>query len=127
MLAPYKDESWEIWACSPSNYQLLPRVTRWFELHKGPQLLSWEGQSQDHYVDWIAYHSDPDHKRFDLYMIDQEYVPHAITFPKDDLIGEFSPFFFTSSFSWMIAGAIWMMTSHLVPKPYMKSPSTAST
>lgn len=106
MLAPYKDETWEIWACSPSNYQLLPRVTRWFELHKAEQLLSWDGMSQDHYVDWIAYHSHEEHKKFDLYMIDQEYVPHAKTFPADQLIEEFSAYFFTSSFSWMIAWAI---------------------
>lgn len=106
MLAPYKDETWEIWACSPSNYQILPRVTRWFELHKDEQLYSWDGVSQDHYVDWIAYHSHADHKQFDLYMIDQEHVPHAKTFPKDELVKEFSPYFFTSSFAWMIAYAI---------------------
>jgi hypothetical protein len=106
MLAPYKDTSWKIWACSPSNYQLLPRVDAWFELHKGEQLFSWDGMSQDHYVDWLAYHSHPDHKKFDLYMIDREDIAHAKVFPKDDLIEEFSNYFFTSSFAWMIAFAI---------------------
>lgn len=86
--------------------QTLPRVTRWFELHKGEQLLNWNGVPQDHYVDWLAYHSSKGEHQFKLYMIDQDYVPHAETFPKDALIEEFSPYFFTSSFAWMIAYAM---------------------
>src|SRR5690606_1531584 len=30
--APYRDESWEIWAFS-SRRSRYPRVTRWFEIH----------------------------------------------------------------------------------------------
>jgi hypothetical protein len=104
MLAPYKDESWEIWATSPSNYQLLPRVTRWFELHKGWQL--WGGQGhpdQSFYVEWLEHHS---RDKFTLYMIDQEDIRHAEVFPKDELVAEFSSYFFTSTFSWMMAFAI---------------------
>src|SRR3981189_2150960 len=33
MLAPYNDPSWKIWACSPGNMNVLPRVDVWFELH----------------------------------------------------------------------------------------------
>lgn len=32
-LAPYDDQSWEIWGCSPSNREKFPRITSWFELH----------------------------------------------------------------------------------------------
>lgn len=34
--APFRDESWHIYACSPHNieHRTLPRVTEWFEIHK---------------------------------------------------------------------------------------------
>jgi len=105
MLAPYKDESWEIWATSPSNYQLLPRVDRWFELHKDFQL--WGGKhghpDQSFYVEWLEHHSK---ERFRLYMLDQEDIAHAHVFPWKELVSEFSPYFFTSTFSWMFGYAL---------------------
>lgn len=106
MLAPYGDTSWEIWATSPSNYQLLSRVTRWFELHKDWQLFGGKNGHEDQtfYVDWLAHHSA--NGRFQLYMLDQEDVPHATVFPWQELVAEFSPYFFTSSFAWMFALAL---------------------
>lgn len=52
-LAPYKDETWEIWACSPSKRDL-PRITSWFEVHdthflKHGKTTQWSGP----YLDWL--------------------------------------------------------------------------
>ena len=39
-------------------------------------------------------------------MQDQKTVPNALTYPKDEMVKEFGPDFFTSSFAWMMAFAI---------------------
>src|SRR5882672_892663 len=33
MLSPFNDPSWKIWACSPGNMGIMPRVDAWFEIH----------------------------------------------------------------------------------------------
>lgn len=56
-LAPFKDETWEIWGCSPSarDPNVLPRITAWYELHD-PHFLqqdrhkAWAGP----YLEWLA-------------------------------------------------------------------------
>lgn len=99
MLAPFADPSWKIWACSPGNMNVLPRVDVWFELHGN--LLWPECRSYgEPYIEWLKRLTIP------LYMQNQGYVPNALTFPKDDMVKEFGKDFFTSSFSWMMAMAI---------------------
>lgn len=99
MLAPFNDSSWEIWACSAGNRGALPRVNRWFEIHANmfwPENASWGPE----YVNWLRQQSFP------IYMQDQQFVPNAIPLPKDELVAEFGPYFFTSSFAWMMAMAM---------------------
>ncbi len=53
-LAPYDDQSWEIWGCSPSNREKFPRLTSWFELHdvhflKSEKHKAWAAP----YSDWL--------------------------------------------------------------------------
>lgn len=99
MLAPFNDPSWEIWACSAGNRGALPRVNRWFEIHANmfwPENASWGPE----YVNWLR------QQPFLIYMQDQSFVPNAISLPKNELVAEFGPYFFTSSFAWMMAMAM---------------------
>jgi hypothetical protein len=99
MLAPFNDPSWTIWACSAGNQNSLPRVDCWFEIHAN---LLWP--EHEHfgrpYLDWLNQQSFP------IFMQDNSLVPRAQAFPRDELIREFGPWFFTSSFAWMMAKAI---------------------
>lgn len=99
MLAPYNDPSWKIWACSPGNMNTLPRADAWFEIHAN---LLWPECKHygEPYIEWLKKLQIP------VYMQNQLLVPNALTFPKDELIKEFGPFFFTSSFAWMMAFAM---------------------
>lgn len=99
MLAPYNDPSWKIWACSPGNMNNIPKADVWFEIHKN--LLWPECKSYgEPYIAWLKTLTIP------VYMQDQSLVPNAKTFPKDELIKQFGPYAFTSSFAWMTAFAI---------------------
>ena len=76
-LAPFDDEEWEIWVCSPGNMNQFKRVTRWFELHgvddcKGPENNGWNKP----YFDWLQTQTFP------VYMQEpNELVPQAKVFP----------------------------------------------
>lgn len=100
MLAPFNDPSWTIWACSPGNMNVLPKVDAWFELHGN---LHWpENQSYGlPYIEWLRRLTIP------VYMQNHEYqVPNTQIFPMEQMVNEFGPEFFTSSFAWMMALAI---------------------
>jgi hypothetical protein len=101
LLAPYTNGDWEIWACSPGNaYGILPRVTRWFEIHGD---LGWQESGEwgaSKYVDWL------NEQKFPIYAQDQAYIYNARIYPLDEMIGKFSLYFFTSTFAYMMALAI---------------------
>lgn len=101
MLAPYTNGDWEIWACSPGNaYGLLPRVTRWFEIHGD---LGWEESGKwgaSKYVDWL------NEQDFKIYAQSREFIKKAIPYPLDEMIAKHSLYFFTSTFAYMMALAI---------------------
>lgn len=100
MLAPYNDPSWQIWACSPGNMGVLPRVDAWFEIHGS---LLWP--ENKHYGEpYIKFLSE---LKIPVYMQDNRYCANAIPLPKDELVKEFGPYYFTSSFSWMMAFAMY--------------------
>jgi hypothetical protein len=108
LLAPFNDPTWEIWACSPPNYNL-PRVDAWFELHSlrrkvlMPTNAPFVEVLQKHprvYLCGGAPSRDiPPDPMFSSF-------PNAIAFPFDDMLKEFGPFFFSSSLAWMMAFAI---------------------
>jgi hypothetical protein len=104
-LAPYGDPSWEIWACSPGNQKILPRVTRWMEIHVN---LHWNENKHYGlpYIDWLREQVRAGAFPGGLWMQDQRYIAEATTFPKDALVAEFGPYFFTSTFAWCMALAI---------------------
>ncbi len=93
--APYKDAAWQIWGCSPGNMNKLPRHDVWFELHR-PYLF----QVRPEYGAWCL--AQPR-----IYMIEARAdAPGSVTYPKEEMVAEFGPYFFTSSISWMFALAI---------------------
>lgn len=98
LLAPYDDPLWEIWACGPANAGVLPRCDEWFELHDLKPLerdATWTS-----YLSWLTLQRS-------VYTInlDPRFAGFK-TFPKDDMLREFGPYFFTSSIAWMMALAI---------------------
>lgn len=99
MMAPFNDPSWTIWGCSPGNMGILPRVDAWFEIH-GNLLWPENKHYGEPYIKWL------NEQPFPIYMQNQSFVPKAISLPKAELVREFGPYFFTSSFAWMMALAM---------------------
>lgn len=103
MLAPFHDPSWTIWACSPGNMGILPRVDAWFEIHS--DLHYPENQHYGTpYLQFLRAAEFPVYAQ--EFYIKNGQLPKAIPYPKDKAVDEFGPYFFTSSFTWMIAKAI---------------------
>lgn len=105
MLAPFDDPSWQIWSCSPGNMGIIPRYDRWFEIHV---TLHWpENQHYGRpYLNWLRTLKCPVYAQ-PLYANPTGELPNAMAYPKDKMVEEFGPYFFTSSFAWMIALAIY--------------------
>jgi hypothetical protein len=99
MMAPFADPTWKIWGCSPGNMGQLPRVDVWFEVH-GNLLWPENKHYGEPYVNWLK------QQTFPIYMQNQALVPNATPLPKKELVKEFGPYFFTSSFAWMMALAM---------------------
>jgi hypothetical protein len=93
-LAPFSDATWQIWTCSPGTVGV-PRVSQHFEIHL-PGDIAREGPAYDEYLKLIP-----------VFMQEKspEY-PFSIRYPKEEMLAEFGPHFFTSSVSWMLALAI---------------------
>lgn len=99
MLAPFNDPTWKVWACSPGNRGVLPRYDEWYEIHANllwPECVSYGAP----YIEWLKTLTCP------VYMQNNLLVPNATAFPKEQMVNEFGPYFFTSSFAWMMAFAI---------------------
>lgn len=97
-LAPYADESWEIWACSPAAAERCPRIDLFFEMHdyaKGKQ--RWPRE----YVRWLK-----DRMGFVFMLRHEPEVSWSKPYPKDKMLETFGPNFFTSTVAWMAAMAI---------------------
>lgn len=114
MLAPYQDESWNIWACSAGNMNQLPRVNIWFELHALNEMMAPENRGMaEPFFMWLKEQSDAG--KFQVVMQDagtvlggksNTFVPKAIPYPRDEMIQEFGRNWFTSSVAYMMALAI---------------------
>lgn len=112
-LAPYGDLSWEIWACSPGNQNVIPRVNRWYEIHANLM-----DPDKKHYgapyIEWLKQKSQEGVFPDGLWMQDHEDwvqaerygIPGVKAFPWQHLVREFGPYFFTSTFAWCMAQAI---------------------
>lgn len=99
LLAPFGDPEWTIWGSSPGNMNNLPRVDAWIEVHSNflwPEYVNYGGP----YVKWLG------EVPFPVLAADKTLFPKAGDFPWQKLVSEFGPYFFTSTFAWMMAYAI---------------------
>jgi hypothetical protein len=98
MRAPFRDPEWTVWACSPGNMGVLPRVDAWFEMHV-------PAQSETRPDDYIAYL-----RTLPLvYLRDENALPTmpgGRLYPDEMMKRRFGPFFFTSSIAYLLAFAI---------------------
>lgn len=96
-LAPFGDASWEIWSCSPPNYDL-PRIDAWFELHNLDRKFNVPANKP--FIDVITQHPR-------VYIIKPDpRLPNAIPFPWQKYVEEYGRDFLSSSIAWMMAFAI---------------------
>jgi len=93
-LAPYGDESWEIWTLN-DMHTIAPRMTRLFELDPVIEL--------PHY----SYDFHRNNTVVPIWMMfPQDDFPAAVQYPHEVIVKEFGRYF-TSSISWMLALAIY--------------------
>jgi hypothetical protein len=99
-LAPYDDESWEIWTLSDLvPLGQAPRFTRHFELHP----FDWLSQRQDDYFAWLQGISDaPVYVRSE---VEAAQLPAGVVLPVDAITAKYGRYF-TNTVTWMIAVAI---------------------
>ena len=105
-LAPYDDKSWQIWACSAANVNVLPRINVWFELHAVIEMMAPENRAMaEPFYGWLKTKSDAN--EFNVVMLESNrFVPKAVPFPRDEMIKLFGRNWFTSSVAYMMALAI---------------------
>lgn len=97
-LAPFGDLSWTIWACSPGNMGVLPRIDRFYELHNFENVIA--EPSYGPYVLWMR-------SLKEISLIERHpKFPNSITYPIDEVKDNFCWDFFTSSVAYMLAEAI---------------------
>jgi hypothetical protein len=97
-LAPFTDDSWTIWGCSPGAYPHIKRCDRFFELHRREPGKPWFARE---YVEFLANLKCP------VTVVEPwPELPTYSLLPKDELIRKFGPYVFKSSLSWMMAMAV---------------------
>jgi len=97
-LAPYHDESWKIWGCSPGVYGIAPRTDVWFELHRYEPGQTWFSAE---YCLFLQKYKGV------VFMAEKRAeIPNSETLPVDGMVEKYGPYFFTSSLAWMMALAI---------------------
>jgi hypothetical protein len=99
LLAPFGDPSWTIWGSSPGNMGTLPRVDAWVEVHSNFLWPEYRAYGEP-YVKWL------NEQQFPLLAFDRKLFPRATEYPTKGIVAEFGPYFFTSTFAWMMAYAI---------------------
>jgi len=97
-LAPFSNPNWAMCGCSPGVYGVAPRSEAWVELHRYEPGQPWFSPE---YCQFLANYPGP------VWMAEKRpEVPNSIELPLVDLIKKYSPYFFTSSLSYMMAMAI---------------------
>lgn len=94
--APFKDDSWTIWAFSRKQFRSLPRFDKWFELHDERNFQAYE--TRDHLKGYIEF-------------LKGENVVLQEHFPKDNVLDKFGTWFLTTG------QAPWLMAYALLLKP----------
>lgn len=108
-LAPWDNPEVEIWGCNEAyNFSFMKRWTRWFQLHPF-ESFSRDGNhnDQNHYA-WLKEQKSVEDGGFPIYM--QKCfadIPASVPFPLDEIQTKFGTDYFTSSFAYMIAMALY--------------------
>jgi hypothetical protein len=110
MTAPFADEGWLIYACSPHNVEMrtLPRWDQWFEVHK-PAAHPTRGYRYLRGLEDQARQKQARGEEPVVWMRDTEALPHfpgGQLYPEKEMKAAFCPFAFTSSIAFMLAKAI---------------------
>lgn len=97
-LGPYTNPEWEVWACSPGTYGVVPRIDQFFELHRWEPGQPWFSEG---YCDFLRQFEGP------VWMsANVQGVKNCQLLPAFELVQKYGPYFFTSSIAWMMAMAI---------------------
>lgn len=102
-LAPFADPSWDIWACSPGNRGVLPRVTLWFEIHAIGAMTSpkaWADWGKEYFA-WLRTQPFPK-----VMQERNELIPDSVIYPIKEMVAKYGRNWFTSSIAYMLALAI---------------------
>lgn len=99
-LAPFGDQSWLVWGCSPGAFPHLTRLDAFFELHRWqPGLNGFDPP----YMQWLAGLKCP------VFMPEKRpEVPTSVAYPEKAILARYTGLeqsFFTSSLAWMLAAA----------------------
>ena len=89
---------WDIWGCSPGCWAVVPRATRWFEVHRWEPGQYWFGPE---YLEFL--------RNFQGIVYTGGAVPEIpnhVVYPIDEMEAKFSSYFMTSSVALMLATAI---------------------
>lgn len=98
-LAPYADESWEIWGVNDA-WSFMPRADRWFEVHS-QYIHEWEVRRAAGHMDFLANFAGP------VVMVEHyDHIPNSVAFPLEEAIKDLGRVYFTSSIAYMLAMAI---------------------
>ncbi|KKN82076.1 hypothetical protein LCGC14_0313430 [marine sediment metagenome] len=101
-LAPFDDPEWEIWGLN-ELYMLIPRWTRWFELHRREIYEADKGRTHEH-IQKLQAMTVP------VYMQQHwEDIPQSVVYPLTEIIhryGDPEQPYLTNSISYMIALAM---------------------
>jgi hypothetical protein len=102
-LAPYHDNDWQIWGCSPGLYGIAPRVNEWFELHLWEPGQPWFSPE---YCQWLKALPGRGAKLWTGAPVAD--LPGSEVYPFDDVQAEFDPhdWFCSSTLYWMMARAM---------------------
>ena len=89
---------WDIWGCSPGCWAVIPRATRWFEVHRWEPGKPWLSEEYCNFL-----------RRFKGIVYTGGLVPEIqnhVVYPIDRMEEKFSSYFMTSSLALMMALAI---------------------
>lgn len=111
----WKDENWEVWACSPGAAMALRRCTRFFELHRWEPGQQWFPLA---YCNFLREFQGPVYVGSpNPYMIPKEAIPNQVQYPIQRVEETFSSFFLTSSLALMFALAIFEIEDYRRDNP----------
>lgn len=101
--APFADQSWTIWACSPGNMDL-PRIDRFYEMHHPDLLATNADVTSGPFREWLGKRITRGESTVAAYPFG--IFAGADVYPVERMLEKFGANFFSSSIAYMLAHAI---------------------